>query len=705
MENKYLNEAIIGNKNMIATFTGKGEMQRIYFPSKDNRQYINFFHTGVKINNSDLIYLHDDINNVYKQYYDPDTNILNTEVTNTYFNLKIVQTDYMLIKENVLVKRYILLNDSKIDLDIDFYIHSELLSDQNNLVGCKIIDGGMMQYAHDFSFSTFAKGYKIFKHQINGSKETIKRGEIYDKDYIGMSKDTSICYDLGVIKPKEKRVLEICILIGENKNISEIEDEVERIKKIDLNKEYINTKSYWRKYVKAHNGLNLKEPQNSYEEQIYEIYRRSILLFPLLTNQETGGIIASSEIDENFTRCGRYAYCWPRDAVFITKALDILKMEKDTEKFYKVFCKKTQSKNGMWEQRFYTDGSLAPCWGYQVDETASVVYGVYEHYKYTKSEKFLKENLKMCEKAVDFLKRYVKDWLEVEDKEEQDKDKVQEEIEKEKQDLGKEHKYHVSYDLWEMHEGIHLYSLASIYSAFDCMLKIYKKLGNKTSDFENNRLKEEKISKNEKAIEKLQIEIKKYIDEKLYDEEKKSYVRNAEDKKMDISMLGLVTPFNVAKPKEKKVMNTIERINLSLRTYTGGYQRFEQDHYMNGNPWPIANLWMTLYYLEAGEKVKAKETFDFVVKTAGKHHFLGEQIDNSTLQPNWVIGLRMVSCYVYYCFREALWLSMDGSLSHKIRRKYDIKKSKRYYIDSISCNNYITIDNSRRINWHGRQTE
>ena len=68
MEEKYLNEAIIGNKNMIATLTSKGELQRLYFPNKDNRQYINFFHTGVKINESDLIYLHDDINNVYKQY-------------------------------------------------------------------------------------------------------------------------------------------------------------------------------------------------------------------------------------------------------------------------------------------------------------------------------------------------------------------------------------------------------------------------------------------------------------------------------------------------------------------------------------------------------------------------------------------------------------------------------------------------------------
>ena len=622
MENKYLNEAIIGNKKIIATFTSKGEMQRIYFPSRDNKQYINYFHTGVKINESDLIYLHDDINNTYKQYYDTDTNILNTEITNTYFNLKILQTDFVLIKENVLLKKYTFFNEGKIDLNTEFYIHSELLSDTNNFVGCKIVDGGMMQYAHDFVFSTFAKGKDIIKHQINGSINNIKRTEIFDKDYIGMSKDTSIAYEIGTIKPYEKKELEICIVIDENKNVSDIEDEIERIKRIDFEKEYMNTKSYWRKYVKQHNGLKIKEPENSYDERIYEIYKRSILLFPLLTNVDTGAIIASPEIDENFTKCGRYAYCWPRDAVFMTKAMDILNMNKETEKFYKVFCQKTQSKNGMWEQRFYTDGKLAPCWGYQVDETASVVYGVYEHYKYTRSEKFLRENLQMCEKAVDFLKRYIKDWIELALKNEL-----------------QEHKYHVSYDLWEMCEGVHLYSLASIYSAFASMLKIYDVLGKDVSDFENNRLKQEKVEKSKKEIEKLQLEIKKYINKYLYDEEKKSYVRNPEDKKMDISIIGAVTPFEVFKPKEKKIQNTIERINLSLRTYTGGYQRFENDNYMNGNPWPIANLWLTLYYLEAGEKKKAKETFDFVIKTVGKHYLLGEQVDNSTLKPNWVIGL------------------------------------------------------------------
>ena len=235
-----------------------------------------------------------------------------------------------------------------------------------------------------------------------------------------------------------------------------------------------------------------------------------------------------------------------------------------------------------------------------------MVYMNIIHYKYSKSEKFLKDNLKMCEKAVDFLKRYVKDWLEIDGTEDEDKDKVQEEIENSRINNG--HKYHVSYDLWEMCEGIHLYSIASIYSAFDSMLKIYDILGEDLSNFENNRLKEEKVIKSKRQLEKLRTELKKYINKNLYDENKKSYVRNTEDKKMDISILGVVTPFNVFKAGEKKVKNTVENINMHIRTYTGGYQRFENDNYMNGNPWTISNLWMTLYYLEAGEKKKAKET-------------------------------------------------------------------------------------------------
>ena len=55
------------------------------------------------------------------------------------------------------------------------------------------------------------KDKRYNKHQINGSIETIKRAEIWDKDYIGMSKDSSICYEIGTINPGEKKEIQICI--------------------------------------------------------------------------------------------------------------------------------------------------------------------------------------------------------------------------------------------------------------------------------------------------------------------------------------------------------------------------------------------------------------------------------------------------------------------------------------------------------------
>ena len=75
--NKYYNEAIIGNKNIVASFSEKGEMLRLFYPTRDYKQFIETMHAGVKVNDSNIIYLHEDINNEYEQYYTENTNIIN----------------------------------------------------------------------------------------------------------------------------------------------------------------------------------------------------------------------------------------------------------------------------------------------------------------------------------------------------------------------------------------------------------------------------------------------------------------------------------------------------------------------------------------------------------------------------------------------------------------------------------------------------
>lgn len=609
---KYYNDAIIGNQNILASFTKQGEILRLLYPTRDYKQMIDFFHVGLKINDSRLVYLHEDINNIYMQQYEEDTNILNTEVLNTYFNLKVVQTDYASIKENVLIRKYKFTNENTINLDLNFLVHSSLTSSPENRVSGMCRNDALIQYNHEYMLCTFSKE-KLLSSQINNSKANIEDGKIGDKDYVGMSANSSISYDLGTLKPNETREFELYIFIEDSKiGLDNLEKTIDRIRKIDFRTEYEAVKKYWKKYVKDHNGLELDLAETPKNRKIKQIYTRTILLYSLLVNHETGGISAAVEVDENLKQCGGYQYCWPRDAVFTTTAMDILKMKKEVEKFYKSFCKNTQSRNGMWEQRFFTDGRLAPCWGYQIDETASVIVGVYNHYKVIEDKKFLKDNLKMCEKAINFLKKYVEDIFQ------------------------ETNKCGISYDLWEEYEGVNLYAVSSIFASFNAMIKIYEEL---KEEFTKNRVKQENVNKEKETLRNLSVTLREYILKNFYDESKKSLIRNLEDKTLDISILGTVIPFELFSPKDKKILNTVERINMTLRTYTGGYKRFETDTYREGKPWIIATLWIAEYYLEIGEKQKAKECFDFVVKTSTEHGFLAEQINNSTMQPDWVIGL------------------------------------------------------------------
>ena len=615
---KFYNEAVIGNKKMLATYSKKGELLRLFYPNVDFRQFIDYFHIGLKINDSQIIYLHEDINNVYNQQYLQDTNILKTIIENKYFKLKISQIDAITIKDDILIKKFKFINENNIDLRINFLINSKMLSSQDNPISARIFDDTLIQYNYDYSVGIFSKE-KITSYQIHDVNRNFASGVIGGKDYIGMSSNSAISYDLGSLKPGEEREFTLFIYMKENKGTKieeNIENSIDKIRKFEVDKKIDSIKKYWRKFVKEHINLDT----SNFSEKLDLIYKRSILLFPILINSETGGIIAAPEIDEERKVSGGYAYCWPRDAVFITKALDILGMCNEAKDFYIKFCKNTQSKNGMWEQRFYTNGNLAPCWGYQIDETASVVYGICEHYKFKKDIEFLKQSIKMCENAVEFLFKYIENLLEIDEE-----DSVKKEIELKNKNTNKI-EVHLSYDLWEMNEAAHLYSLASIFSAFDAMIYMDEELQKNNN---SNRIKQEIVLNRKLKLEKYKHLIKKYITNNFYDEKQKIFYRNLTDKKMDISLLGIFVPFGLLSTSEKSAKNLAEKINMTLRTYTGGYLRFEGDNYYGGkNPWVISTLWMALYYIKADKKNKAMECLDFVVKTASENGLLAEQVDN-----------------------------------------------------------------------------
>lgn len=211
---EYKNDAIIGNKELKIGLTKNGEIIRICYPNIDYRQMIENLHMGVKINDSNIIYMHKDVNNIYHQEYIEDTNVLKTIIKNTYFNLKMEQIDFVCITNNVLIRKYTFTNEHEIPLDIKFLVHSKVVTDENNYASAKVLENGLLQYSHENNIAIITNDLKLEGHRIHGVDEVIETGILQDKDYIGMSNSSAVSFNLRNIKPRRSKRIQyndICI--------------------------------------------------------------------------------------------------------------------------------------------------------------------------------------------------------------------------------------------------------------------------------------------------------------------------------------------------------------------------------------------------------------------------------------------------------------------------------------------------------------
>lgn len=559
---KYFNNAIIGNTKILGCLNETGEIIRLYYPNIDYFQNIDEFKMGFA-ENGKISWFSDSY--AKKQYY--DGNIVYTELN--FDGYQVLQRDYVLMKKNVVVRKL------KFNRKTNLFIYSKLNSDVNKKVSSMVVDNTLIQYCQEMYMATFSTE-KISKYQINNTKNALNNGELNPEDYIGMSEDTAFLY---------KDVEEITLYIAFENNLKDILKTVEWCKKQEENLLYESTKKYWNEYLNKFSNNIVYQGINKIKEK--EIIDRTILMYALVSNPETGATLASPDVDENFEFCGRYGYCWPRDALFINKSLNILGLKKHTDKFYSVWAPKAQLKSGLFEQRYYSSGELAPSWGMQIDETAAIVLGIYDNGKY-------KENATVLIKAITGLLNFVGE-----------------------DSLSKE-----CYDLWEERKGKHLYSTASIYAALEkgkIMLEKIDKIKNKAT-----------IREIERLLERMKGAILDNFVENNY------LKRSTDNSQTDISVLSLVVPFGILKTDDLLVKNTIEKFERELAMPNGGYMRYQWDEYKGGNTWIISSLWLALYHIEDGNIEKAKELFDWVTMHADGMGFLPEQIAREGNHSEWV---------------------------------------------------------------------
>lgn len=102
-----------------------------------------------------------------------------------------------------------------------------------------------------------------------------------------------------VIEPNETKEFPVYIYFNENdkKEMSSLEMEIIRAKKINVKDRENEAEKYWKKIIEKH-IKHVKHDLSKVDLKTAEIYKQSIILLSILKNNETGAVIAALESDE-----------------------------------------------------------------------------------------------------------------------------------------------------------------------------------------------------------------------------------------------------------------------------------------------------------------------------------------------------------------------------------------------------------------------
>ncbi len=620
MPKTYFNDAVIGNSSMLGCITRRGELVRLYWPHIDHPQHIERLAEGIFIkgNPGGTIWLDSDYWEC-RQEYIKDTNILETVYSGP---INICRTDFVLPEENVLVRRYDFENTGSKVIDLTFVSYSSFVSTYAH-PSSSLFDFGLdslTHYRHGY-YSVIASDVEVSGFQLgNNAMEAAQTLNFRSNDQIGMMREGAVAWNLGELTPGGKKSLTLYFCTsGTLKGVRLLAHSMKRTSYSD---EYLKTHGYWIEVLKM---ARSKVTEN---EEANELYRRSVLLFKLMSDK-SGGLLASPEIDEEFTKCGRYAYCWARDAAFITGALDVCGLKEEVDRFYR-WAADIQEEDGSWQQRYHLDGNLAPSWGLQIDETGTILWGMFQHYKATGDKVFLEEMWECMKRGVSFLTEFIDE------------------------ETGLPA---LSFDLWEERFGEHAYSSAAVYGGIKACIEAAEVL--RDADAPCAQWEKvaadilEAIDRNfwkadwHRFIRSVRVKLNPWGEECSCDTvmariNPKGYSRDftREDWKVDASLLGLSVPFGVYPPGDEKMEGTLEVVEKVLTApVSGGIMRYEDDGYIGGNPWIITTLWAALYHIGKGDYKKALEYFEWSIKTRTSLGMLPEQADKETGEAAWVIPL------------------------------------------------------------------
>lgn len=414
------------------------------------------------------------------------------------------------------------------------------------------------------------------------------------------------------LKPKGATQVDYWIACGET--IGDVHDLNAYVLKETPEALLRTTKNYWKAWLdKDERDLSLLSPE------MQTLYKRSLTTIRVHTDNG-GGIIASSDTDMLHHGRDTYSYVWPRDAALVAVALDKAGYTDVTQQFFRFITKRLE-RGGYFMHKYRADGCLGSSWHpwiiegtpefpIQEDETALVLYALWEHYEKVKDLEFIESLYNpFIEKAADFMVEFMEARLGLPNN---------------------------SFDLWEEKFGISTYTASAVYGALTAAAKFANILGKQEAG---------------RTYSAVAQRIQGAIMEHLYDDDLGMFVKlirgydNKEDvydKTVDMSSFFGPVYFGVLEaddPRMRKALQTVED-RLRVNAHTTGYVRYEKDTYYTlqetgtPNPWVITTLWRAQYAIMAAESLKGLDEaygiLEWTCNQATRSGVLAEQMHPKT---------------------------------------------------------------------------
>lgn len=394
---------------------------------------------------------------------------------------------------------------------------------------------------------------------------------------------------------------------------------------------------------------------------VHQLLQRSSLVLDLLTNRETGGLIAGPDVQSGIESAPGYAAVWGRDAAWtLIGALSLGHIA--LAKKMLCFAVATQSPEGLWLHRHHTDHSLATSWGlHQIDETGIYLFSFECYLQSSGDLEFIRTNWPAIARAAEFL-------LMVSEKDE-----------------------FPSVDLWEERDGYHLYTVASTIAGLRSAAHLagaiqlpemaqaerWKAAADATTHQAASRFWDRELGRFVASIQvsaglpmvdsdrpELSAKVQNGRNRPTASLPAYPNWRDAETEatsiRHDVSILSLAVPFSILSFDDPRVASSAATLKSTLwNKVVGGCCRYEGDSYGGGNPWPLATLWLAIYEGVQGNLSECRRLVDWVATHTTHAGLVPEQVHRKTGEPVAAVPLSwshaMVAIAVAAASETAVW--------------------------------------------------